>query len=90
MSKREKGYIIGIDEVGRGSLAGPIVVAAVAATTKFRIQNSELRTSKLAKLRDSKKLSPKQREDWFKFIKKSAYAYRQAGLCYSIACYPIV
>ncbi|MBI5079328.1 ribonuclease HII [Candidatus Wolfebacteria bacterium] len=84
-------YIIGIDEVGRGALAGPVVVAALAITTKFKInpsgifrkQNSELGikkktknsaflilNSKLAKLRDSKKLSPRQREIWFRFIKK--------------------
>ena len=74
-----KKYIIGIDEVGRGPLAGPIVVAAVALprNSKLRIKNAELKLP----LRDSKKLSPKQRENWFKFIKKSA-------LCYSIASVP--
>lgn len=58
-------YIIGIDEVGRGSIAGPVTVAALAATanSKFQIPNSKLR------LRDSKKLSPKQREKWFAHIK---------------------
>jgi len=72
-------YIIGIDEVGRGPLAGPVVVAAVALprNSKLRIKNAELKLP----LRDSKKLSPKQRENWFKFIKKSA-------LCYSIASVP--
>lgn len=77
-------YIIGIDEVGRGPLAGPVVVAAVAMTTKFKIRNAELRikkksknseflilNSKLAKLRDSKKLSSKQREIWFNYVKKN-------------------
>jgi len=58
-------YIIGIDEVGRGPLAGPVTVAAIAIrqNTKYKIQNT--------KLRDSKKLSEKQREIWFKFIKKN-------------------
>lgn len=78
-------YIIGIDEVGRGSLAGPVVVAALAAPAKFRIKNTELRiknkpenskflilNSKLAKIRDSKKLSPRQREIWFKYIKNES------------------
>ena len=32
-------YMIGIDEVGRGSLAGPLFVAAVAIPTKLRIMN---------------------------------------------------
>ncbi len=52
-------YIIGIDEVGRGSLAGPVMVAAVALSVKKRFKN----------LRDSKKLSPKAREQWFRVIK---------------------
>ena len=68
-------FIIGIDEVGRGCLAGPVVVAALALTRnlEFRIdppgirqwrkQNSEL------PLRDSKKLNRRQREIWFKYIK---------------------
>lgn len=57
-------YLIGIDEVGRGSLAGPVTVVAVAIphNFKFKIQN--------LKLRDSKKLSAKQREEIFRIIKK--------------------
>ncbi|MBI2035294.1 MAG: ribonuclease HII [Candidatus Liptonbacteria bacterium] len=68
-------YIIGIDEVGRGSLAGPVTVAALALlaggpTSKIsRAPVSGGRTSKNLKLRDSKKLSPKQREVWFAYIK---------------------
>ncbi len=58
--------MIGIDEVGRGSLAGPVVVAAVAAPTGIRRQVSGVRKP----LRDSKKLSPKRREEWFRFIQK--------------------
>ena len=32
-------FVIGIDEVGRGSLAGPVVVAAFAAPLKSKIKN---------------------------------------------------
>ena len=56
-------YIIGIDEVGRGSLAGPVTVAAVALPIKFRRSGSQ------PPLRDSKKLTPLQRERWFEYIK---------------------
>ena len=59
-------YIIGIDEVGRGPLAGPITVAALALPRNF-----QLSISNLPKLKDSKKLSGKQREEWFRFIKES-------------------
>ncbi|PIR44204.1 ribonuclease HII [Candidatus Wolfebacteria bacterium CG10_big_fil_rev_8_21_14_0_10_31_9] len=59
------GYIIGIDEVGRGPLAGPVTVAALLLTNNMRrkVLNSKF------KLKDSKKLSQKQREEWVKFIK---------------------
>ena len=60
-------YVIGIDEVGRGALAGPVVVAVVVATVNFKLQTPN---SKL-KLRDSKKLTARQREIWFQYIKKS-------------------
>ena len=53
-------YIIGIDEVGRGCLAGPITVAAFVATAHPR-QISQL----LHGIKDSKKLSPQQREEWY-------------------------
>ena len=54
-----KSHIIGIDEVGRGALAGPVVVAAALVAGSVRFPRA------LGKLRDSKKLSPKQREAWF-------------------------
>lgn len=54
---RRKGYniIIGVDEAGRGSLAGPVVAAAVALKT-HRFKN---------RIDDSKKLSPRHREKAF-------------------------
>lgn len=65
-----KQYTIGIDEVGRGSLAGPIVVAAAL------LKNSRaLRTyGKLGRLKDSKKLSrngARRGSHMFKGIRRS-------------------
>lgn len=59
-----KMFTVGIDEVGRGALAGPVTVAAVVMPRKLQIANC-----RLPKLRDSKKLSPKQREAWFEYFK---------------------
>ena len=56
-------YSVGIDEVGRGSLAGPVAVAAALIPKNLKIGNKELKT-----LRDSKKLSAIQREKWFKYF----------------------
>jgi ribonuclease HII len=63
---RLPGSLIGIDEVGRGPLAGPVVVAAVAASIN---QKSKIKNQK-SRLRDSKKLTEKQREEWFRWIKR--------------------
>ncbi|MDO8552063.1 MAG: ribonuclease HII [bacterium] len=51
-------FIVGIDEVGRGPLAGPVFVGAVAVTRDFDWQS-------IKGVRDSKKLSPQQRKDWY-------------------------
>ncbi|MBL4934912.1 ribonuclease HII [Clostridium sp. YIM B02515] len=64
------GYIAGVDEVGRGPLAGPIVAAAVVLnlnTTK----DSEL----ILGIKDSKKLSSKAREELSSKIMKKAISY---------------
>jgi len=58
-------WIVGIDEVGRGALAGPVVVAAaLVPVSKRAIANYTLGT-----LKDSKKLTPEVREAWFKHFK---------------------
>ncbi|HXF44278.1 MAG TPA: ribonuclease HII [Candidatus Paceibacterota bacterium] len=57
-------YVIGIDEVGRGPLAGPIVVAAVATPSGFRPRVGDL------PLRDSKKLTALQKEGWFEYVRQ--------------------
>ena len=52
-------WVIGIDEAGRGPLAGPIAVGAVA------IPLEQNRWSFWSGLKDSKQLSEEQREAWF-------------------------
>jgi ribonuclease HII len=64
-----KPYVIGIDEAGRGPLAGPIVAAAVL----FRGLKKEQHV--LANVRDSKTLTNKQRENLFiPIIKNMAWS----------------
>jgi ribonuclease HII len=59
-------YIIGIDEVGRGSLAGPVVVAALAIPKNLRVE-----LKNLPKIRDSKHLTSIQRQNLFDHIKSN-------------------
>lgn len=63
----EKGiqYIAGVDEVGRGPLAGPVVSVAVVLPRDFSILGVD----------DSKKLSPKKREELYEQIKEAVVAY---------------
>lgn len=61
---KDEKIIIGIDEVGRGSLAGPVTVAVVAIPVNLKLPRLNLN-----RLRDSKKLTPRQREQWFQYIK---------------------
>lgn len=56
--------VIGTDEAGRGSGVGSVYAAAVC----FSHKNKEL-INKLTKLNDSKKLSPKQRDELYEIIK---------------------
>lgn len=61
-------FIIGIDEAGRGALAGPVLVGAVMWKVEdWSKLKKELRDYPVGK--DSKKLTPKQRDFWFLRIK---------------------
>ena len=67
---RQKGYkfICGVDEAGRGPLAGPVCAAAVILPENVIIDG----------LNDSKKLSEKKREQLFDIICEKAIAYSVA------------
>lgn len=67
--KGEK-IVVGLDEAGRGCLAGQVVAAAVMINSKFKSQISKL---KMKNLKDSKKLSSKQREKFYKIINRCPY-----------------
>jgi ribonuclease HII len=58
--------LVGVDEAGRGPLAGPVVVAAVALP--------EEPTAELREARDSKLMTPKGRERLFGVIRSQAVA----------------
>lgn len=68
----KKGYrvIAGIDEVGRGPIAGPVVAAAVVSLLKLSFTRT-VETKFLMEVRDSKLLSPKKREELYKLITRS-------------------
>ena len=57
--------VVGLDEVGRGPLAGPLVSAAVTLPLERRL-------SWIGELRDSKQLSPRQRERLTPVIQREA------------------
>lgn len=66
-AKTDEGYkfVCGVDEAGRGPLAGPVYAAAVILPAGEYIPG----------LNDSKKLSEKRREELFDIIKEKAIAY---------------
>lgn len=61
--------VIGIDEVGRGALAGPVVVAAVMMPGGPR-GSALTRAARLGTLRDSKKLTPARRAAWDAYFRR--------------------
>lgn len=60
-AEAEEDNLCGIDEAGRGCLAGPLVVAGVVLKTDIK------------GLDDSKKLTAKKREELFEIIKQNSY-----------------
>ncbi len=72
---RKPKYIIGIDEVGRGPLAGPVAVGAVLIYAEHYRRVAKI----FPVIKDSKKLSAKKREEWFVKIREA----EKAGLLVS-------
>ncbi|KKR46755.1 MAG: Ribonuclease HII [Parcubacteria group bacterium GW2011_GWA2_40_8] len=64
---KSKSFVVGIDEVGRGPLAGPITVAAFGMPANIYGHQKTL----LKGIRDSKRLSAKQREQWYLTLAKN-------------------
>jgi ribonuclease HII len=62
VANKKHSYIIGIDEVGRGPLAGPVAVGAVCLPFNFK-------TSLFRGVKDSKQLTAEMREAWLKRIR---------------------
>ena len=70
----EKKFIVGIDEVGRGPLAGPVTVCAFAAradASNVRKLKRFLSRDGKGGYKDSKRLTEEQRTECFKLIKKA-------------------
>jgi len=63
-------FVAGLDEAGRGPLAGPVVAASVCVNFQFSISNfqSNPNYSIFKNVRDSKKLSPSQREEIYNIL----------------------
>ena len=76
---RVQGYrfIAGVDEVGRGPLAGPVVAAAV-------ILPPEKRPSWLSKVRDSKQLTASQRESIFGRVLESGMLFGVGSVSHEV------
>lgn len=65
LSMKSEGFIIGADEVGRGPIAGPVAVCAIALP----------RTPRILGLNDSKKLPPSTRESIAIQIEQTAISF---------------
>tara|TARA_B100000745_G_scaffold194599_1_gene128039 strand:- start:5409 stop:6023 length:615 start_codon:yes stop_codon:yes gene_type:complete len=69
-------YIIGIDEAGRGPVAGPVSVGAVCADVSAVIEHELFAKG----IRDSKKLTAKQRDILFNWIHENSNLRHGVGL----------
>ena len=61
-----KKYLIGVDEVGRGPVAGPVAVGVVA----YEVGQEDFLKEKMPEAKDSKKMTEKRRKKIFEIISK--------------------
>lgn len=66
--KKDFKFVAGVDEVGRGSFAGPVVAGCVVFERKTEIPDS-------VKINDSKKLRPLERRRASKWVKENALTW---------------
>jgi len=71
----KKPFLIGVDEAGRGPLAGPVSVGV------FAVVSSQV-LKRFHGVKDSKQLSEKQREEWFTLIKSACI---KGEACYAVS-----
>lgn len=71
-------YIIGVDEVGRGPLAGPVTVCAAVFPGTFSFDKAAKVTD--VPLKDSKQLSETRRKIWARYLKSRKIAYALASI----------
>ncbi len=71
--KKKCNFVIGVDEVGRGSFAGPVVAGAVVFDKN--VYNKADTKVAISQINDSKLISPRKREVLSKEIKKHALVY---------------
>jgi ribonuclease HII len=71
----KNGYklVAGVDEVGRGCFAGPLITGCVVFPAEFN--NTSFKSSPEVAINDSKKLSPRQREKSAEWIKNNALSW---------------
>ena len=70
LDRKKSGYLAGVDEAGRGPLAGPVFAAAVILADDVIIEG----------INDSKKLSEKKRERLYDEICEKAISYCVASV----------
>ncbi|MDD5750287.1 MAG: ribonuclease HII [Candidatus Pacebacteria bacterium] len=71
MTKNSK-IVFGIDEVGRGPLAGAVFACAITAPAGLKIRNESLKIKiQNSEFSDSKKLNQRQREEIYEALKKN-------------------
>jgi len=67
LNKLGYNFVAGLDEAGRGPLAGPVVAGAVCFSVEKQTAPDNNLYS-LKNIRDSKKLSPARREKWYEIL----------------------
>ncbi len=81
--KRRKEIIIGLDEVGRGALAGPVVAVAVKIKkNELKLKKIENYQKNILSFNDSKKFNPNKRKEIFQEIIKEPFIEWGIGLVY--------